>query len=125
MSHPDRNRPLGCTATQRERLRRRDKERNMTQERQTNPWAVLSVLCLGFVMTLVDLTIVNIAIPDMTDDLGASLDKILWVVNAYTLVLATLIITAGRLGDIRGKGNLFLSGVALFTLASLACGLAQ
>ncbi|MFF7451860.1 MULTISPECIES: DHA2 family efflux MFS transporter permease subunit [unclassified Streptomyces] len=97
----------------------------MTRERQTNPWAVLSVLCLGFVMTLVDLTIVNIAIPDMTDDLGASLDKILWVVNAYTLVLATLIITAGRLGDIRGKGNLFLTGVALFTLASLACGLAQ
>ncbi|WP_406349849.1 MFS transporter [Streptomyces sp. NBC_00658] len=97
----------------------------MTRERQTNPWAVLSVLCLGFVMTLVDLTIVNIAIPDMTDDLGASLDKILWVVNAYTLVLATLIITAGRLGDIRGKGNLFLSGVAVFTLASLACGLAQ
>lgn len=97
----------------------------MTRERQTNPWAVLSVLCLGFVMTLVDLTIVNIAIPDMTDDLGASLDKVLWVVNAYTLVLATLIITAGRLGDIRGKGNLFLSGVAMFTLASLACGLAQ
>ncbi|MFC0598020.1 MFS transporter [Streptomyces palmae] len=97
----------------------------MTRERQTNPWAVLSVLCLGFVMTLVDLTIVNIAIPDMTDDLGASLDKILWVVNAYTLVLATLIITAGRLGDIRGKGNLFLTGVTVFTLASLACGLAQ
>lgn len=97
----------------------------MTQERQTNPWAVLSVLCLGFVMTLVDLTIVNIAIPDMTDDLGASLDKILWVVNAYTLVLATLIITAGRLGDIRGKGNLFLTGVTVFTLASLACGLSQ
>ncbi|MFJ3671280.1 MFS transporter [Streptomyces sp. NPDC090106] len=97
----------------------------MTRERQTNPWAVLSVLCLGFVMTLVDLTIVNIAIPDMTDDLGASLDKVLWVVNAYTLVLATLIITAGRLGDIRGKGNLFLSGVTVFTLASLACGLAQ
>ncbi|MEU6996501.1 MFS transporter [Streptomyces sp. NPDC046465] len=97
----------------------------MTQVRQTNPWAVLSVLCLGFVMTLVDLTIVNIAIPDMTDDLGASIDQVLWVVNAYTLVLATLIITAGRLGDIHGKGNLFLSGVALFTLSSLACGLAQ
>ncbi|MEU1121892.1 MULTISPECIES: MFS transporter [unclassified Streptomyces] len=97
----------------------------MTHVRQTNPWAVLSVLCLGFVMTLVDLTIVNIALPDMTDDLGASLDQVLWVVNAYTLVLATLIITAGRLGDIHGKGNLFLSGVALFTLSSLACGLAR
>jgi EmrB/QacA subfamily drug resistance transporter len=74
-------------------------------------------------MTLVDLTIVNIAIPKMTDDLGASLDEVLWVINAYALALATLIITAGRLGDLRGKGNLFIGGVALFTLASLACGL--
>lgn len=97
----------------------------MFRKWQGNPWAILSVLCLGFFMTLVDLTIVNIAIPDMTDDLDTSLDQILWVVNSYTLVLATLIITAGRLGDLRGKSNLFLSGVALFTLASLACGLAQ
>ncbi|MFF4729548.1 MFS transporter [Streptomyces mirabilis] len=90
-----------------------------------NPWAILITLSLGFFMTLLDLTIVNIAIPDMGQDLDASLDEILWVVNAYTLALAVLMITAGRLGDLRGKRNLFLAGVALFTLASLACGLAQ
>ncbi|MFF4345777.1 MFS transporter [Streptomyces sp. NPDC001530] len=90
-----------------------------------NPWAILVTLSLGFFMTLLDLTIVNIAIPDMGQDLDASLDEILWVVNAYTLALAVLLITAGRLGDLRGKRNLFMSGVALFTLASLACGLAQ
>jgi EmrB/QacA subfamily drug resistance transporter len=90
-----------------------------------NPWAILLTLSLGFFMTLLDLTIVNIAIPDLGEDLNASLDEILWVVNAYTLALAVLLITGGRLGDLRGKRNLFAAGVALFTLASLACGLAQ
>jgi EmrB/QacA subfamily drug resistance transporter len=90
-----------------------------------NPWVILTTLSLGFFMTLLDLTIVNIAIPDMVDSLNASLDQILWVVNAYTLGLAVLLITAGRLGDLRGKKNLFMAGVGLFTAASLACGLAQ
>ncbi|MGW5412833.1 DHA2 family efflux MFS transporter permease subunit [Actinomadura geliboluensis] len=90
-----------------------------------NPWAILLTLSLGFFMTLLDLTIVNIAIPSMTDKLHASLDEVLWVVNAYVLVLAVLLITAGRLGDLWGKKNLFIAGVALFTVASLACGIAQ
>ncbi len=90
-----------------------------------NQWAILITLSIGFSMTLVDLTIVNIAIPSMVDKLHASLDQVLWVVNAYTLALAVLLITAGRLGDLRGKKTLFIMGVALFTLASLACGLAR
>jgi EmrB/QacA subfamily drug resistance transporter len=90
-----------------------------------NPWAILITLSIGFFMTLVDLTIVNIAIPNMVDKLHASLDQILWVVNAYTLALAVLLITAGRLGDLRGKKTLFIAGLVVFTLASLACGLAQ
>jgi len=89
-----------------------------------NPWAVLVTLSLGFFMTLLDLTIVNIAIPSMIDALGASLDEVLWVVNSYVLVLAVLLITAGRLGDLRGQRTLFALGVAVFTVASLACGLA-
>lgn len=96
----------------------------MFEKWRGNPWAILVTLSLGFFMTLLDLTIVNIAIPDLSDDLDASLDQILWVVNAYTLVLAVLLITSGRLGDLRGKRNLFAAGVAVFTLASLACGLA-
>ncbi|RFU38249.1 DHA2 family efflux MFS transporter permease subunit [Actinomadura logoneensis] len=90
-----------------------------------NPWAVLLTLSLGFFMTLLDLTIVNVAIPSMIDKLHASLDEVLWVTNAYILVLAVLLITAGRLGDLWGKKNLFIAGVVLFTLASLACGIAQ
>jgi EmrB/QacA subfamily drug resistance transporter len=88
-----------------------------------NPWAILLTLSLGFFMTLLDLTIVNIAIPSMTEKLDASLDEILWVINGYVLVLAVLLITAGRLGDLRGQRNMFIAGVTVFTLASLACGL--
>ncbi|GAA2420970.1 DHA2 family efflux MFS transporter permease subunit [Actinomadura vinacea] len=90
-----------------------------------NPWAILLTLSLGFFMTLLDLTIVNIAIPGIVAGLGASLDQAMWVVNAYVLVLAVLLITGGRLGDLLGKRNLFIAGVAVFTLASLACGLAR
>ncbi|MGK5553714.1 DHA2 family efflux MFS transporter permease subunit [Actinomadura kijaniata] len=90
-----------------------------------NPWAVLLTLSLGFFMTLLDLTIVNIAVPSMIDKLGASLDQALWITSAYVLALAVLLITAGRLGDLWGKKNLFVAGVVVFTLASLACGLAQ
>jgi EmrB/QacA subfamily drug resistance transporter len=89
-----------------------------------NPWAVLLILSLGFFMTLLDLTIVNIAIPDMMRRLDASLDDVLWVLNAYALVLAVLVITAGRLGDLIGPRVLFALGVATFTAASAACGLA-
>nr|WP_035813243.1 DHA2 family efflux MFS transporter permease subunit [Jiangella gansuensis] len=90
-----------------------------------NPWAILIALCLGFFMTLLDVTIVNIAIPSMMDDLGASLDEILWVINSYVIMLAVLVITAGRLGDLRGQRAMFMLGVTVFTLASLSCGLAQ
>src|SRR5215472_7169314 len=89
-----------------------------------NPWAVLLVVSLGFFMTLLDLTIVNIAIPNMITKLHASLDDVLWVINAYALVLAVLVITAGRLGDLIGPRIMFMGGVAVFTAASAACGLA-
>jgi EmrB/QacA subfamily drug resistance transporter len=90
-----------------------------------NEWAVLLTLSLGFFMTLLDLTIVNIAIPDMRRGLHASLPEIGWVINAYIIVLAVLMITSGRLGDLRGRRNLFIAGVAVFTLASAASGIAQ
>jgi EmrB/QacA subfamily drug resistance transporter len=89
-----------------------------------NPWVILLVVSLGFFMTLLDLTIVNIAIPNMISKLHASLDDILWVINAYALVLAVLLITAGRLGDLLGQRRVFFAGIAVFTLASAACGVA-
>jgi len=89
-----------------------------------NPWAVLVVVSLGFFMTLLDLTIVNIAIPNMILKLHASLDDVLWVLNAYALVLAVLVITAGRLGDLIGPRTMFVAGITVFTVASAACGFA-
>jgi EmrB/QacA subfamily drug resistance transporter len=89
-----------------------------------NPWIVLIVVSLGFFMTLLDLTIVNIAIPNMINRLHASLDDVLWVINAYALVLAVLLITAGRLGDLLGQRTMFFIGVAAFTIFSGACGFA-
>ena len=93
------------------------------QKYRGNPWLVLLVVALGFFMTLLDLTIVNIAIPNMITKLHASLDDILWVINAYALVLAVLLITAGRLGDLLGQRAVFIAGIVVFTAASAACGL--
>src|SRR5207247_3441881 len=90
-----------------------------------SPWIILLVLCLGFFMILLDLTIVNVAIPSIIDGLHAGLDEILWVLNAYIIVYAVLLITAGRLGDMYCAKRLFLIGLAVFTLASIRCSLSQ
>jgi EmrB/QacA subfamily drug resistance transporter len=92
---------------------------------ERSPWLVLTVLCLGFFMVLLDTTIVNIALPALTTGLGASLDQVLWIVNAYTLTYAGLLITGGRVGDLYGPKRLFLVGMVLFTAASAACGFAS
>src|SRR5437870_9199934 len=98
----------------------------MTENRRPSaPWLALAVLALGLFMTLLDLTIVNVAIPSILDGLHASLDQILWVLNAYSLAYAVLLITSGRLGDVLGPRNLFAAGMALFTFASLLSGLAH
>jgi EmrB/QacA subfamily drug resistance transporter len=98
---------------------------DVSVERRHNPWLVLAALCLGFFMILLDTTIVNIAIPQMSEHLNASLSDILWIINAYILTYAVLLITAGRLGDLYGPKQLFLVGLVIFTAASAACGFAQ
>ena len=92
---------------------------------RNHPMAALGVLVLGLFMTLLDLTIVNIAIPSILDGLHASLDQVLWVLNAYSLFYAVLLITSARLGDIYGPRNLFAVGVVIFTIASGFSALAQ
>jgi EmrB/QacA subfamily drug resistance transporter len=92
---------------------------------RTNPWLVLVVVATGFFMIMLDTTIVNVAIPAMSVGLNTTLDQILWVLNAYILVYAVLLITAGRLGDLYGQRNLFAIGLAVFTVASALCGFAQ
>src|SRR6266571_5354521 len=93
--------------------------------RPSAPWLALAVLALGLFMTLLDLTIVNVAIPSIVDDLRASLAQILWVLNGYSLMYAVLLITSGRLGDIFGPRNMFGAGIVVFTIASAFSGLAQ
>src|SRR5215813_2735659 len=90
-----------------------------------NPWPALVVLGLGFFMILLDGAIVNLAVPTMVASLHATLDQILWVLNAYLLVFAALLITAGRIGDIVGPRTMFIAGLAIFTIASVLCGLSQ
>src|ERR1700730_17682606 len=89
------------------------------------PWVSLATLSLGLFITHLDLTIVNIAIPSLVDGIHASLDQVLWVLNAYSLLFAVLLITSGRLGDVFGPRNLFIAGIAIFTAASALSGLAQ
>src|ERR1700716_2546535 len=96
-----------------------------TSRAAANPMVVLIVLALGLFMTLLDLTIVNVAIPTMSTGLGATLDQILWVLNAYSLAYAVLLITTGRIGDIFGPKVMFLTGLTVFTVASAVSGIAQ
>ena len=96
-----------------------------TGRRTYSPWLVLITLCLGFFMILLDTTIVNVAMPAISSGLHASLSDLLWILNAYVLVYAVLLITAGRLGDLYGPKVLFLGGLVIFTGASAACGFAQ
>ena len=92
---------------------------------RNHPMTALAVLVLGLFMTLLDLTIVNIAIPSIVDGIHASLDQVLWVLNAYSLLYAVLLITSARLGDIYGPRNLFAAGIVIFTIASGFSALAQ
>src|ERR1700736_3955267 len=95
-----------------------------TTGRNSGRWFALMVLCLGVLMIVLDTTIVNVALPSIRQDLGFSETSLAWVVNAYLLTFGGFLLLGGRLGDLFGHRRLFLVGIALFTLASLACGLA-
>jgi EmrB/QacA subfamily drug resistance transporter len=88
-------------------------------------WLALYILCLGDLMIVLDVTIVGVALPSIREDLGFSETSLAWVVNAYLLTFGGFLLLGGRLGDLFGHRRLFALGIALFTLASLACGLAN
>ena len=85
-------------------------------------WLALGVVCLGVLMAVLDVTIVNVALPSIRADLGFTEATLVWVVNAYMLTCGGFLLLGGRLGDLYGQRRLFMIGIALFTLASLACG---
>jgi EmrB/QacA subfamily drug resistance transporter len=87
-------------------------------------WLALLVLAMGDLLIVLDVSIVNVALPSIRDDLGFSEASLAWVINAYTLTFGGFMLLAGRLGDLFGHRRVFLLGVGLFTLASLVCGIA-
>src|SRR5881227_4135957 len=87
-------------------------------------WLALYVLCLGRLMIVLDVTIVGVALPSIREDLGFSETSLAWVVNGYLLTYGGFLLLGGRLGDLFGHRRLFIAGISLFTVASLACGLA-
>jgi len=89
-----------------------------------NRWIALYVLCAGMLMIVLDITIVNVALPTIQDDLGFSQSSLAWVVNAYLITFGGLLLLSGRFGDILGRRNVFVAGLAVFTVASALCGLA-
>src|SRR6266516_2663484 len=90
-----------------------------------NRWIALYVLCVGMLMIVLDVTVVNVALPSIQDDLGFSQSSLAWVVNAYLIAFGGLLLLAGRFGDILGRRSVFLAGLGVFTVASLLCGMAQ
>src|SRR3954467_8923764 len=96
--------------------------RTLTPDRAR--WAALVVVCLAQLMIVLDVTIVNVALPSIQHDLHFSQATLTWVVNAFLVTFGSLLLLAGRLGDLAGRKRVFLAGVITFTLASLLCGMA-
>src|SRR4051794_4357505 len=94
-------------------------------DNERSRWIALYVLCVGMLMIVLDATIVNVALPSIQEDLGFAQSSLAWVVNAYLISFGGLLLLSGRLGDLLGRRSVFLAGLALFTTASLVCGLSQ
>src|ERR1700727_2181464 len=88
-------------------------------------WIALVVVCLGQLMSVVDGTIVNVALPNIQRDLHFSQSELTWVLNGYLITFGSFLLLCGRLGDLIGRRRIFLIGVTVFTLASAACGVAD
>jgi EmrB/QacA subfamily drug resistance transporter len=95
------------------------------QRSERSRWIAVYVLCLGMLMIVLDATVVNVALPSIQTDLGFSTSSLAWVVNAYLIAFGGLLLLAGRLGDLVGRRTVFLTGLGIFTVASLVCGLAN
>src|SRR4029077_8286671 len=91
---------------------------------ENRKWWTLTAVAFGLFMIMLDNTVVNVALPAIERDLHVSISSLEWVVTAYALTFAALLITGGKLGDLLGRRRIFIVGIAIFTLSSLACGLA-
>src|SRR5919206_5356792 len=97
---------------------------NAMQTTDRSRWIALMVLCAGMLMIILDVTIVNVALPAIQGELGFSRSGLAWVINAYLIPFGALLLLACRLGDLVSRRGVFISGLIVFTLASALCGLA-
>src|SRR5216684_5561955 len=117
------------TETEIKRITQKERPRTMAPSSRTPPvagdsrWLALIVLCAGMLMIVLDATIVNVALPSIQSDLGFAQSSLAWVVNAYLIAFGGVLLLAGRLGDLLGRRRVFVAGTAVFTAASLLCGL--
>ena len=98
---------------------------SQAEQADRNRWIALYVLCTGVLMIVLDVTVVNVALPTIQDDLDFTQSSLAWVVNAYLIAFGGLLLLAGRFGDLIGRRTVFLAGLFVFTAASLLCGFAQ
>src|SRR5436190_16442698 len=97
----------------------------MIMESRDKRWLALAVVCMGQLMMILDATIVAVALPAMKSDLHFSSSSLTWVMNAYLIAFGSCLLLGGRLGDLIGRRRMFLTGIAIFTAASMLCGLAS
>lgn len=113
-----RSNSVGTTSGRKQLISVNTERRRPTYSR----WLALVILCAGFLMIVVDGTIVNVALPSIQQDLGFAQTGLAWVVNAYLIAFAGLLLLSGRLGDLIGRKRIFITGLVIFTLASIVCG---
>src|SRR3984957_13916196 len=100
-------------------------EQSNTHAAERSRWIALYVLCVGVLMIVLDVTVVNVALPSIQEELHFSTSSLAWVVNAYLIAFGGLLLLAGRFGDLVGRRSVLLAGLGIFIRASLLCGLAQ
>src|SRR5438874_13415145 len=100
------------------------RRRLLPRPRDVSPNAVLVVMCVGYFLVLLDVTIVNVALPKIASGLGADVSSLQWVMDGYALALASLMLAGGTVGDLHGHKRVVQAGFLLFGAASAACGLA-
>src|SRR5438045_4053117 len=124
-ARPSASRCRWCGIGTSRRGQRRGKGRPMFAENRQTKLLTLFAMCFALFMAMLDNTVVNVALPRIQDSLGAGVSGLQWVVDAYTLLFASLLLTGGTLGDLYGRKRLFMSGLIIFSIGSLLCGLSN
>ena len=120
--------PAGAERTRRPRRRRRRRGRGPAERKNPSPeflyankWRIFGVMMIGWAMSLLDVSIVNISIPELQDEMSTDIATVTWVINAYNIIFAVLLVSMGRLADQFGRKRFFVIGLTVFTIGSALC----